>query len=91
MPASVERAVAEYRSSEDDLGEFLGDCTQDAAEGFKTNKGDLFTAYRKWAEGNGIRQTLTAKQLTRQLKERPGWTMDPRRESWVGKSIREGA
>ena len=91
MPASVERAVAEYRSSEDDLGEFLGDCTQDAAEGFKTHKGDLFTAYRKWAEGNGIRQTLTAKQLTRQLKERPGWTMDPRRESWVGKSIREGA
>lgn len=91
MPVSVQRAVAEYRSSEDDLGEFLGDCTQDAAEGFKTHKRDLFAAYRTWAEDNGIRQALTAKQLTRQLKERPGWTMDPRRESWVGKSVRHDA
>jgi len=88
MPSSVARAVAEYRAGEDDLGEFIEECTQDAATGHKTRKQEVFNAYRTWAEENGIRLSLTAKQLTRQLKERDGWIMDPRREAWVGKSIR---
>ncbi len=88
MPQSIENAVAEYRQGEDDLGDFLEECTQDAAPGYKVKKLEIFQRYQEWAEENGIRHTLTQKQLTRKLGERPGWVMDPRRDSWVAKSTR---
>lgn len=88
MPQSVANAVAEYRQGEDDLGDFLDDCTQDAEAGCKVRKLEIFERYQNWAQANGIRMTLTQKQLTRQLGERGGWVMDPRRECWIAKSIR---
>ncbi len=88
MPASVAAAVSEYRAGEDELGDFISECTQDAAPGYKTPKLEVFARYQMWAAENGIRHSLTQKQLTRQLKERDTWIMDPRRECWLGKSIR---
>jgi len=87
MPKSVEDAVREYRQSEDDLGEFLEECTQDAEAGYKTRKLEIYQGYCRWAQENGVRMVLTQKQLTRELNGRDGWKMDLRRESWLGKSL----
>ena len=87
VPQAILDAVAEYRESEDDLGQFLSECTRDADDKYKEGKEVVFEAYQKWAERNGIARTLTMNQFTRQLKERPGWSLDPGRRAWIGKSV----
>ena len=87
MPDSVAAAVAEYRESEDDLGDFIADCTRDAGAGHKEPKDAVFQAYAGWAGQNGITRPWTAKQFTRRLSERAGWQLDPGRRSWMAKSI----
>ena len=87
MPQVVKAAVAEYRESEDDLAEFITDCTQDAAENYREPKGTVFQAYRKWAAQNGITFPLNAKQFTRRVGEREGWKLDAGRRHWMQKSI----
>lgn len=88
VPRIVAAAVEEYRRSEDELGDFIEECCQDAEPGYKTRKQEVFPRYQAWADENGIRQPMTQKQLTRRLKERPGWLMNPSNDCWMGKSIR---
>ena len=87
MPPAVRDAVAEYRQSEDDLGDFISECTQDATENYKESKQDVFRAYQRWAADNGISRPWTMKQFTRRLSNREGWRLDPRGKSWMEKSV----
>ena len=57
-----------YRSESDLLGEFLSDqCTPDqTGKAFQSN---VYTSYRNWCEGNGVRP-LSKKTFTQRLAER---------------------
>jgi putative DNA primase/helicase len=57
-----------YRSESDLLGEFLSDqCTPDqTGKAFQSN---VYTSYRNWCEGNGVRP-LSKKAFTQRLAER---------------------
>lgn len=87
MPDVIANAVREYREGEDDLGDFITECTQDSIAGQKVPKGQLYEAYRSWADDNGINHSLTLKGLSRQLRDRPGWVMDSGKRAWLNKSL----
>lgn len=90
MPRAVKAAVAEYRQAEDLLGDFVSECTQDAADTYKESKHDVFRGYQEWARLNGITSPWTMKQFTRRLGERDGWHLDGSRLCWLRKSIIRG-
>lgn len=51
-PDKVEHATAAYRAEMDNVGDFLLDCCQ-LDPTFRARAGDLYEAYRQWAERNG--------------------------------------
>ncbi len=87
MPAAVKAATQDYRESEDDLADFIADCTQDAEDHYREPKHEVFQAYQKWARENGITFPLSGKQFTRRLGERPGWILDAGKRHWQAKSV----
>jgi len=67
-PAVVDAATAAYREEMDYIGTFIKDrCI--VAEGRKIPSGELYGAYREWAERSG-EDTLTAKTFSLRLKAR---------------------
>ncbi len=68
-PPSVVRAVADYRKQEDVVGQFLEDCTENAAEA-KVSTDELFNLYKRWCERCGINYPLTSITLGKALAER---------------------
>jgi putative DNA primase/helicase len=70
-PAAVQHATDEYRSDSDPIADFLAescDCDVTAV----TRGGELFEAYGKWAEKQGLsrRERLNAKDFGRRMAER---------------------
>jgi putative DNA primase/helicase len=51
-PGIVARAVEEYRSESDVLGEFLEDCCE-LEPAYAVRAGELYKAYRRWCEDTG--------------------------------------
>jgi putative DNA primase/helicase len=87
-PEKVREASAEYAKSEDELGDFIEQCTQDADEMYReTTRKVAYDAYSRWAELQGNKYPLGLKAFTRRLGDK-GWTLDPGRRYWRGKSIR---
>jgi putative DNA primase/helicase len=70
-PEIVRAAVADYRSEEDTLADFMEECTCEDRDS-KTPHSDLFKAYQQWAEETGIKYPLSSKLLAKRLRER-GW------------------
>ena len=71
IPEGVKAATSEYRADEDVLGDFIADATEELI-GFTVTNAELFRAYERWAEVQGMRKTYTAKGLAKRLRER-GW------------------
>jgi putative DNA primase/helicase len=69
MPQSMLRDLAEYRSDQDILGEFLALRVQPDTNAFAATS-DIYGAYQNWCFNNGIRNVMTAQDLGRALKER---------------------
>jgi putative DNA primase/helicase len=67
-PASVRAAVADYRKAEDRLAPFLEECTS-ASEHGQVPAGQLYTAYKAWAEANGERP-MSKRALGIRLEEK---------------------
>ena len=53
-PDKVKAATAEYRDASDQVGAFLGECTE-ADHAFSTTAADLYSAYAEWCRDNGER------------------------------------
>jgi putative DNA primase/helicase len=70
-PEIVRAAVADYRSEEDTLSDFLEECTRED-EKSKTPHSDIFKAYRQWTEEMGV-FPVSSKILAKRLRER-GWS-----------------
>lgn len=70
-PTLVRAAVKEYRKEEDLLGEFLSERCVEGGE-FEVSRSELHAEYQVWANGEGIesRYQLTARTLSKQLRER---------------------
>lgn len=68
-PKAITDAVEQYRTEEDDLGEFIKEKTRESPSGFVLH-GVLFAAYETWAEDRGVRFPLTSKKLGKLLRER---------------------
>jgi P4 family phage/plasmid primase-like protien len=68
-PRCVTQATADYRASEDVVGQFLEDATTTDQDD-QVLKSSLFESYAGWAEKHGIKRPLTATALNRKLEER---------------------
>jgi len=65
-PTSSEAAKHEWRLEADQVAQFVDDvCTCDAAA--KATSTEVFSAYRNWAQGNGINKTMSQKGLRQRL------------------------
>lgn len=64
-PSIVEMATTDYRQTSDVIGAFLDDCCDTGAE-FEVPAGELYAAYRRWAESGGefvLSQTAFGRRL----------------------------
>lgn len=68
-PAAVTAATADYRAEMDLLGEFISDCCV-LAPGINAKAGDLYDAYKKWAEEMGEDRPLSQRRFGGQLGDR---------------------
>lgn len=68
MSPRMFKEIATYRTESDLLGEFLSDQTTPCLDG-KTSQGPLYTRYREWCLGCGVRP-LSKKTFTQRLAER---------------------
>ena len=85
-PEVIREAVAEYRSNEDILAEFIEDETED---GEQVTKSELYLRYEVWAKGEGLNYPLTKMKLGSRLKER-GWKEHRNGSArvWLGKQLK---
>jgi len=68
-PAAVIAATAKYREDSDVFGQFLAaTCITD--ETGSVRAAELFTAYKRWADDNGISFTMTAVTMSKRLQDR---------------------
>ena len=90
-PPEIEAAVADYRSEEDMLADFVSECVS-LNEPPRTTllHSELFRKYEDWAENAGVRYPLSKRGLTKALRER-GWRGDDRsgQAKWYGVRLRE--
>lgn len=82
VPVTVKDAVAEYRSGEDDVADFIAEAVTMSPR-HRVPRLDLYQAYVAWASSVGIRNPWTLKRITRRLKER-GFQMCSEGKDWVG-------
>jgi len=86
VPEVVELSTAAYRESMNPLLDFIGERCILAPEAWVPSR-DLFDAYRTWAQEQGLRHTMTAKQVGEKLRgmgctqERAG---QPQQRGWRG-------
>jgi len=67
-PECVQVATRSYREDMDPIGEFIRDfCEITLSDRDFTPSDQIFQAYQKWAERNGVRYPLGQKALTNQL------------------------
>jgi phage/plasmid-associated DNA primase len=83
--------VADYRSEEDMLADFISECVS-LNEPPRTTllHGELFAKYQHWAEEAGVRYTLPRRGLAKALRER-GWRGDDKggQLKWYGVRLQE--
>ncbi len=88
-PAEVEAATEAYRLESDVLREFFEDCLI-VGPGREASARDVFQAYQRWADQNGVQRPLTQQGLGRLLAAR-GYRPAKRtggRRVWEGFSVR---
>lgn len=68
LPASVINATETYRSEEDIIGQFISECCT-VGSNLSCKTGDLYHAYGRWADGNGMK-AATKHTFTRRLNDR---------------------
>ena len=92
VPEVVELSTAAYRDSMNPLGDFIGERCILAPEAWVPSAA-LFDAYRTWAQEQGLRHTMTAKQVGEKLRgmgceqERAG---QPQQRGWRGIGLLAG-
>jgi len=69
MPKSMVDDLAEYRTDQDILGEFVTLRLEKDEHGYAAIS-DIYGAYQNWCFGNGIKNVMTSPDLTRALAER---------------------
>jgi P4 family phage/plasmid primase-like protien len=69
-PQCVIAATASYQAQEDILGQFLEDSTEMGDEDARTLQCEVFTAYVRWTDQQGIKKPLSATMLNRKLEDR---------------------
>lgn len=67
-PAEVMLATNEYRTAQDVLAAWLGDCCE-TGNGETSRGKELYASYSKWAKDNGEYYAMTARQLNDALKD----------------------
>lgn len=71
-PASVTKAVQEYRVEMDTVGAWISDCVEEEKESYDfVNTGTLYTSYKKWCEIAG-EHPVSMRRLSQILTSR-GW------------------
>lgn len=85
-PAAVVQAVNEYRSSEDLVADFVGDCIVLEA-GARTLMREIYDKYKKWCDDEGTHQR-SKKFLGAELK-RLGIVMDTGKRHYLGVRTRQ--
>lgn len=68
-PSQILRATEQYREEMDPLSEFIAERCVLQPEA-RSNNGDIYQEYRKWAEHAGIRRAISQKAFTTGLKAR---------------------
>jgi putative DNA primase/helicase len=68
-PKAVSDAVNEYRSESDYFGQFLAE-TVEPNDFCKVGVDDVYRAYCRWADGNGLQQKLNNLSFGKIMKER---------------------
>lgn len=68
-PKDVIAATAEYRAEQDVIAAFMGDCCI-ISELASVTAGELYQAYKTWAEESGFDHPLTKIAFSRQMEER---------------------
>jgi putative DNA primase/helicase len=87
-PIECQAATNEYKCSEDNIGEFIIQCTQDATREWRgTTKSVAYRGYTDWCESEGNKFPVSLTTFTRRLKAK-GWQMDAGRRYWLEKSIK---
>lgn len=77
VPASVQADSSDYLDAQDELAEFIDECT-DAGAGASVPAVALYAAYRHWAIERGHRQPWAQRGLMRAMRER-GFTFEKRK------------
>lgn len=67
-PRAIEHATNEYRSDQDIIDRWLGECTDRKADGEETTK-DLYSSYRTWCVANEVRR-VSSQAFGRRLGEK---------------------
>jgi putative DNA primase/helicase len=89
-PAEIEAAVADYRSEEDMLADFINECVSLNEPRATLLHSELFRKYDDWAGNAGVRYPLSKRGLSKALRER-GWRGGDKsgQVQWYGVQLRE--
>ena len=90
IPESCRAITNDFRQESDELADFIGETMTKDAELYCL-KGEVYTAYKRWAEQGGLRP-MTKRQLSTALQERgfeSGRTSANRDHSWIGWTINQ--
>lgn len=91
VPAVVEASTAAYRDSMNPLSDFIAECCLVEPDAWCASA-DLLETYRQWAQEQGLRHTLTGKQVGEKLRAmgcqdtRQG---QPQKRGWRGIGLLE--
>jgi len=85
----VDEATADYREDEDEMGEFLTEMC--STEG-RIERGDLYVAYKMWAENRGTRHIPKQTTFSKRVSERQGisQTKAGGKRYWLGLALKAG-
>ncbi|NMC87210.1 MAG: hypothetical protein GYA69_02040 [Candidatus Moranbacteria bacterium] len=81
-PDIVKAATNEYRSDEDTIGHFIDErCILN--ENFQVKAGDLYKAWKEWAESSGT-TFISGKKFGLEIKKRFKWEKDKKAKFYIG-------
>lgn len=94
VPMRVQAANSEYRESEDQLGEFLGDTFEELSERGERDwwwypNSVVWELYRRWCEHNGVRPEYGKAAFLRRVTQR-GWGRDGANRRCTGSLVGSG-
>jgi putative DNA primase/helicase len=90
IPEACRAITADFRQESDELADFITETMTRDPERYCL-KGEAYDAYKRWAEGGGLRPK-TKRQLSTALQERgfeSGRTSATRDHSWIGWTINQ--